>query len=85
MDLEKLNIKKKLIIKNILKIAVEGGSSAAHLGGALSSVDIVTCLFFSIMNYHKDNYTPNRNFTRIIYIKKLSKSTNHLIFLFLIS
>jgi len=68
MDLEKLNIKRKLIIKNILKIAVEGGSSAAHLGGALSSVDVVTCLFFSIMNYHKDNYT-SENRDRFILSK----------------
>ena len=63
-----INIKRKLIIKNILKIAVEGGSSAAHLGGALSSVDVVTCLFFSIMNYHKDNYT-SENRDRFILSK----------------
>ena len=57
MDLEKLEKIKKSIIKNILKIAVEGGSSAAHLGGALSSVNIIVTLFFSIMNYSKENYT----------------------------
>jgi len=68
MDIEKLKIKRRSIIKNILKIAVEGGSSAAHLGGALSSADIVTCLFFSIMNYHKDNYT-SENRDRFILSK----------------
>ena len=56
MDLEKFKTIRKSIIKNILKIAVEGGSSAAHLGGALSSVDIITSLFFSIMNYDSANY-----------------------------
>ena len=56
MDLEELNLKKKILIKNILRIAVEGGSSAAHLGGALSSVDIITSLFFSIMNYDLNNF-----------------------------
>ena len=60
MDLEKLNIKRKSIIKNILKIAVEGGSSAAHLGGALSSVDVITCLFFSIMNYTQIEFSQKK-------------------------
>ena len=60
MDLEELNLKKKILIKNILKIAVEGGSSAAHLGGALSSVDIITSLFFSVMNYDLNNYNNEK-------------------------
>ena len=60
MNLEELTVKKKILIKNILKIAVEGGSSAAHLGGALSSVDIITSLFFSIMNYDLNNYNNQK-------------------------
>ena len=60
MNLEELTVKKKILIKNILKIAVEGGSSAAHLGGALSSVDIITSLFFSIMNYNLNNYNNEK-------------------------
>ena len=60
MNLEELTFKKKKLIKNILKIAVEGGSSAAHLGGALSSVDIITSLFFSIMNYNLNNYNNEK-------------------------
>lgn len=60
MNLEELTVKKKILIKNILKIAVEGGSSAAHLGGALSSVDIITSLFFSIMNYDLNNYNNEK-------------------------
>ena len=60
MNLEELTFKKKKLIKNILKIAVEGGSSAAHLGGALSSVDFFTSLFFSIMNYNLNNYNNEK-------------------------
>lgn len=60
MNLKELTVKKNILIKNILKIAVEGGSSAAHLGGALSSVDIITSLFFSIMNYDLNNYNNEK-------------------------
>ena len=51
MELTDLKIKKKNIIKNILKLSVEGGDSAAHIGGALSSVDILTVLFFLLISW----------------------------------
>ena len=56
MNLKELNKRRLSIIQNILKIAVEGGESAAHIGGALSSVDILTVLFFSIMDFNKNNF-----------------------------
>ena len=68
MELTDLKIKKKNIIKNILKLSVEGGDSAAHIGGALSSVDILTVLFFSIMNFDKGNHL-NKNRDRFILSK----------------
>ena len=55
--MEKINLEKNklTLIKNILKISLEGGNNAAHIGGALSSVDILNVLFFSVMNFNKEN------------------------------
>ena len=46
----------KYIRKKIIETAYYAGSSSAHLGGALSSVEILTTLFFKIMNYNKENF-----------------------------
>jgi len=46
----------KNIRKNIIETAYIAGSSSAHIGGALSSVEILTTLFFGVMNYNKNNY-----------------------------
>ena len=43
------------ILKNILKMAFHGGSSSAHLGGALSMVDIGSVIFKYLLNLSKDN------------------------------
>ena len=41
--------------KNILKMALSAGSSSAHLGGALSMVDIISTLFAYKMRFDKKN------------------------------
>jgi len=48
------NIKKVKV--NILDAAYAAGSSSAHIGGALSLVDILTVLFCGVINYSKDNF-----------------------------
>jgi len=40
----------------ILETALNAGTSSAHIGGALSSVEVITTLFTSVMNYNKDNF-----------------------------
>lgn len=49
------NIQKN-IIRNIIDTAYIAGSSSAHIGGALSIVDIVTVLFEHIININKENF-----------------------------
>ena len=52
----------KKIRKNILDMSLGAGSASAHFGGAMSSVEIVSTLYSSIMNYNKKNYKlPNRD------------------------
>ena len=52
----------KKIRRSILKTAHEAGSSSAHIGGALSSVEIVSTLFAKVMNYNNKNYNnPERD------------------------
>ena len=52
----------KKIRKNILDMSLSAGSASAHFGGAMSSVEIVSSLYCSIMNYNKDNYKlPERD------------------------
>ena len=48
----------KRIRKNILDVSFKGGAERAHIGGALSSADIISVLYGSIMNIDKKN--PNR-------------------------
>ena len=57
MDKEIENIKKltKKVRKNILDMSFYAGSSSAHFGGALSSVEIVSTLFGSVMTIDKKN------------------------------
>ena len=47
------------ILKNILKMAFHGGSSSAHLGGALSMVDIGSVIFKYLLNLSKNNINEN--------------------------
>ena len=64
---EKKYLEKKAskLRKHILDAALEAGSSSAHIGGALSFVDIITLLFFKIFN--QKNFNPN-NYLRDRFI-----------------
>ena len=52
---EKLVIRTKNIRKSILDMAFTAGASSAHFGGALSIVELITCLFFNKMKIDKQN------------------------------
>ena len=41
--------------KTILKTAYKAGAKSAHIGGALSSADVISTLFCSVMNINKKN------------------------------
>lgn len=52
----------KNLRRSIVETAYEAGSSSAHIGGALSSVEIVSTLFRKIINYNKKNFnSPERD------------------------
>ena len=62
INFEKLEKFSKNSRKNILFAAKCGGSSSAHIGGALSCVDILSVLFSNVMNVNKKKYyTQNRD------------------------
>ena len=42
--------------KIILETALNAGTSSAHIGGALSSVELLTSIFFNRMNYNINNF-----------------------------
>jgi len=54
-DHSKLENSVKNIRKKILQMAYHGGSSSAHIGGALSLAEIVTVIFGTVANFKKDN------------------------------
>ena len=47
---------KKALLRNIIDPAYFAGASSAHIGGALSSVDIVSTLFSEFIKINKDNF-----------------------------
>ena len=47
---------KKAVIRNIVDTAYFAGASSAHIGGALSSVDIVSTLFSEFIKINKENF-----------------------------
>ena len=56
------NFRKK-ILENLLFGAFCGGSNSAHIGGALSSVDLVSVLFNKFLGLTKKNFNElNRNY-----------------------
>ena len=65
---EKISIFAKDIRKKILDLSFYAGSSSSHFGGALSSADIVACLFGEIMNFDIKNF-KNSNRDRFILSK----------------
>lgn len=46
---------KKKILNNIIDSAFYAGASSAHIGGALSSVDIISTLFIKFIKIHPNN------------------------------
>ncbi len=53
---KEIEIFAKKIRRNIVETAHNAGSSSAHIGGALSSVEIVATLFGNVMNYNNKNF-----------------------------
>lgn len=49
----------KYIRKRSIELAYVSGNNAAHLGPALSLVEIFTALYGSVMNFNKENYKKN--------------------------
>ena len=47
---------KKALLRNIVDSAYFAGASSAHIGGALSSVDIVSTLFSEFIKINKKNF-----------------------------
>ena len=47
---------KKALLRNIIDAAYFAGASSAHIGGALSSVDIVSTLFSEFIKINKENF-----------------------------
>jgi len=48
---------RKALLRNIIDSAYFAGASSAHIGGALSSVDIVSTLFSEFIKINKENFT----------------------------
>ena len=64
--MDKSNISKiqkfsKSVRKNIMEMAFSAGASSAHLGGALSIVEIVSTLFSHVMKYNDNPQWPDRD------------------------
>ena len=51
-DLKKIRIN---LLKNILIAAYSAGASSAHLGGALSMIDIINIIFSKFINLNPNN------------------------------
>ena len=66
-DNSKLENSVKNIRKKILQMAYHGGSSSAHIGGALSLAEIVTVIFGSVANF---TMKDNKNFRDLFILSK---------------
>ena len=53
-DIIKIEKFSKALRKNIIDMAFYAGASSAHLGGALSIVEIISTLFCHVMKYNND-------------------------------
>lgn len=67
-EIEKVKNFSKNLRKKILLMAYSAGSSAAHIGGALSIVEIVSVLYGTLMNFD-NNYKEIKNRDRFILSK----------------
>lgn len=62
MEDKDIKIFSKNLRKNILSMSLNAGSASSHFGGALSSIDFLSVLFKSIINFNKKNYKdPDRD------------------------
>lgn len=55
MDIKYLKEKARNIRKNIIRMTYESGVNGGHIGGGLSSADVLSVLYGAIMNIDKDN------------------------------
>ena len=60
-DIVKIQKFSKSIRKNIIDMAFSAGASSAHLGGALSIVEIISTLFCHVMKYNDNPQWPDRD------------------------
>ena len=51
VDINHIKILSKNVRKNILKASLEAGSASAHIGGALSSVEILSTLYSEFISF----------------------------------
>ncbi|MEG2291506.1 MAG: transketolase [Clostridium sp.] len=65
-EINKLAVISKVIRKDIINMSYKANSS--HVGSSLSIVDILTILYFKILNISKDNY-KDRNRDKLILSK----------------
>ena len=56
LDIENIKSLKKKLLRNIIDAAFYAGASSAHIGGALSSVDIVATLFSNFAKITPKNF-----------------------------
>jgi transketolase len=60
-NISKIEKFSKSVRKNIIEMAFSAGASSAHLGGALSIVEIVSTLFGHVMKYNHNPQWPDRD------------------------
>ncbi len=60
-DIIKIEKFSKALRKNIIDMAFYAGASSAHLGGALSIVEIISTLFCHVMKYNNDPKWEDRD------------------------
>jgi len=60
-DIIKIQKFSKSVRKNIIDMAFSAGASSAHLGGALSIVEIISTLFCHVMKYNDNPQWPDRD------------------------
>jgi len=61
--IEKIKTLKKKVLRNIIDTAYYAGASSAHIGGALSSLDVVSTLFSEFIKINKENFNQkNRDY-----------------------
>ena len=68
LKLNKIKTLSKKMRKNILEMSLHAGADSSHFGGGLSIVEIISTLFFEIMNINKDD-SQDQNRDRFILSK----------------